>query len=217
MGKNDILIFEDIVNRYFKKKYDWFDHLKINNLKVGSLYYELIVFGDIFIDYEWAIKQFEKYSVYSDFPTQDEEFKFGDLLDSKTDTEVGEDLIKLFEIITDIRFSDCNMVNIDVNLVRKNNINEVMKNKIKGGKGDKITPKKISKLFDVPVSYVKKQIEKGIKVEMEHTNDVNIAKEIVLDHLTEFPDYYDRLGQMEKQGKEDFKLKETIKRILSLL
>lgn len=52
---------------------------------------------------------------------------------------------------------------------------------------------------------------------MEHTNNVDIAREIVLDHLTEFPDYYDRLEQMEKQGKEDFKLNETIKRILSLL
>jgi hypothetical protein len=217
MEKNDILIFEDIVNRHFKKKYDWFNHLKISDLKVGSLYYELIIFGDIFIDYEWGIKQFEEYSVYSDFPTQDEEFKFGYLLDNKTDTEVGKNLIKLFEIITGVRFSDCNMANIDVNLVGRNNINEVMKNKIKGGKGDKITPQKISKLFDVPVFYVEKQIKKGIKVEMEHTNNVDIAREIVLDHLTEFPDYYDRLEQMEKQGKEDFKLKETIKRILSLL
>ena len=216
MGKNDILIFEDIVNRYFKKKYDWFDHLKISDLRVNHLYSELIIFGNIFIDYGWVIIKFEN-SMYFDLPSDDEEFKFGYLLDYKTSTEVEEDLKKLFKIVMNKTFNHINVVNMDVNLVRKNNINEVIKNKIKGGKGDKITPKKISKLFDVPVSYVKKQIEKGIKVEMEHTNDVNIAKEIVLDHLTEFPDYYDRLGQMEKQGKEDFKLKETIKRILSLL
>lgn len=34
------------------------------------------------------------------------------------------------------------------------------------------------------------QLKKGIEVEMEHTNDVNIAMEIAKDHLTENPNYY---------------------------
>jgi hypothetical protein len=41
----------------------------------------------------------------------------------------------------------------------------------------------------------------GIKVEMEHTKDKDMAKQIALDHLTEIPDYYTRLASMEKEGK----------------
>lgn len=48
-----------------------------------------------------------------------------------------------------------------------------------------------------------KQIEMGIKVEMEHTDDKDLAKEIAKDHLTEFPDYYTRLKKMEDEAKKD--------------
>lgn len=41
------------------------------------------------------------------------------------------------------------------------------------------------------------QLIKGIKAEREHTDDTAIAREIALDHLDEFPDYYDRLEKME--------------------
>lgn len=43
------------------------------------------------------------------------------------------------------------------------------------------------------------QLRKGIKVEMEHTNDPKIAKEIAGDHLKEYPKYYDALHKMEKK------------------
>jgi hypothetical protein len=47
--------------------------------------------------------------------------------------------------------------------------------KLKGGKGD-----------DVPYSKMnKKQLELGTKIEMEHTDDPEIAKEIAGDHLAE--------------------------------
>jgi len=43
----------------------------------------------------------------------------------------------------------------------------------------------------------KKELEMGIKVEMEHTKNKAIAKRIALDHLAELPDYYSRLKKME--------------------
>lgn len=52
-----------------------------------------------------------------------------------------------------------------------------------GGKGDNIQSSKIDP----------NQLEMGIKVEMEHTHDPALAKEIALDHLTEDPQYYDKL------------------------
>jgi len=41
------------------------------------------------------------------------------------------------------------------------------------------------------------QIQEGIRVEMEHTRDPQIAYEIALDHLYEVPDYYTRLRRVE--------------------
>jgi hypothetical protein len=43
----------------------------------------------------------------------------------------------------------------------------------------------------------KSQLEKGIKVEMEHTTDKSLAREIAKDHLVEDPKYYDKLEQLE--------------------
>lgn len=42
------------------------------------------------------------------------------------------------------------------------------------------------------------QVRKGMRVEMEHTNDPRIALEIALDHLWEDPRYYDKLERMER-------------------
>lgn len=44
-----------------------------------------------------------------------------------------------------------------------------------------------------------KQLEMGIKVEMEHTNDKEEAKKIALQHLAEDPHYYTKLKKLEKK------------------
>ena len=50
-----------------------------------------------------------------------------------------------------------------------------------------------------PDDFDKKDLDKGMKVEMEHTDDSNLAKEIAMDHLTEDPKYYEKLEIMEKE------------------
>ena len=42
------------------------------------------------------------------------------------------------------------------------------------------------------------QLEKGMKHEMEHTDDEYIARLIALDHIYEIPDYYDQLSKFDK-------------------
>ena len=60
--------------------------------------------------------------------------------------------------------------------------------KIKGGLGD-----------DRPDSdFDAEQLKNGIEVEMEHTKDRKIAKEIAKDHLSEDPNYYKKLKKIEK-------------------
>ena len=70
-------------------------------------------------------------------------------------------------------------------------------NMLPGGKGD---TKDISD-FDA------REAEMGMKVELEHTKDINVAKEIVADHLSEDPAYYSKLkdsglaDELEKAGR----------------
>ena len=78
-------------------------------------------------------------------------------------------------------------------------------NKLVGGKSDDLSFEDIADKFGVTVSYLEKQIEKGIKVEMEHTDDEEKATEIATDHLSEFVDYYERLEKMEKKASKYWK------------
>lgn len=63
---------------------------------------------------------------------------------------------------------------------------------IPGGRGDSANPSQ----FDSA------EIAQGMKVEKEHTDSKELAKQIAVDHLTEFPDYYTRLDKMESEAKK---------------
>lgn len=51
----------------------------------------------------------------------------------------------------------------------------------------------LAKKHDVSVENLQKQLEIGIQVEKEHTDDEDKARRIALDHLDEKPDYYTKL------------------------
>lgn len=61
---------------------------------------------------------------------------------------------------------------------------------IEGGLADELTPEEIADKHGVSVEDIQNEIETGIEIELEHTNDPLLAKEITLDHIVEFPDYY---------------------------
>ncbi len=58
------------------------------------------------------------------------------------------------------------------------------------------TPKKQLNEYD------QDQLQMGIKVEMEHTDDEEVAVIIAAHHLDEISDYYTRLQEMEENAKE---------------
>jgi hypothetical protein len=72
---------------------------------------------------------------------------------------------------------------------------------LKGGKADNKSLIQIAKKhnaknyyhIDDMVKSLKKQVEMGLPIEMEHTDDKDKAKEIVMDHLWENPSYYTKL------------------------
>ena len=64
------------------------------------------------------------------------------------------------------------------------------KDKIPGGLADKKKPE----------DFNAEALAQGIKVEMEHTDDPKVAKEIAMDHLSEDPEYYTKLKAIEKSN-----------------
>jgi hypothetical protein len=63
----------------------------------------------------------------------------------------------------------------------------------------------IAKRHRLDVSFVKNQLEMGIPIEHEHTQDKDLATDIALQHLDEIPDYYTRLKKMEASAKKEHK------------
>lgn len=70
-------------------------------------------------------------------------------------------------------------------------VNEIVKDILPGGRADK----------NKPEDFDKAQLEIGIEIEMEHTDDPAVAQEIAMDHLTEDPEYYTHLRKMEMDAK----------------
>jgi hypothetical protein len=76
---------------------------------------------------------------------------------------------------------------------------------LKGGNADNKSLIQIAKKHDAKNYYhidnmvqsLKKELEMGIKIEMEHTDDKDKAKEIAMDHLWENPSYYSKLKKIE--------------------
>lgn len=148
-------------------------------------------------------------------------------------------------IVKDFGTDEKGQPTINGNPILKIRIKKLMKelteDKIEGGKADGMSLEDIAQdhlqrsaphsyaddtLFstnvdDKEITYnalldtLKKNFELGIKVEMEHTNDRQIAEEIAKDHLMEEPNYYQKLSTIEPM-KESFKSKK-IKLIESLL
>ena len=65
--------------------------------------------------------------------------------------------------------------------------------------------KEIAKKHKISINQVISQVKKGYSLEKEHTNNVDMAVDIAIQHVDEIPDYYDRLINMERQAKKDMK------------
>ena len=79
----------------------------------------------------------------------------------------------------------------------KGKVKPFKEDKIPGGLAKGMTLNDIAKKHNISVDTIVKDLKKGMKVEMEHTTDVNVAKEIAFDHLYEDPKYYDKLSKIE--------------------
>jgi hypothetical protein len=74
-----------------------------------------------------------------------------------------------------------------------------------------LTVEQVAKKHRLEVGFVEKQLQAGIKIEREHTNDTHLAMSIALQHLDEIPDYYTRLKKMEASAKKEHKKFKDVK------
>jgi hypothetical protein len=64
---------------------------------------------------------------------------------------------------------------------------------IPGGKADNLTPQDLAQQHNVSVNSIMKELAIGVKVELEHVDNEDEAREIAMDHIQEDPRYYQRL------------------------
>ena len=95
------------------------------------------------------------------------------------------------------------------NIERNNKIGDT--EKLEGGLGDNATIRKLAFKHDVTEKYIRRELQKGIRVESEHTDDHEIAKEIAMDHLTEDAEYYEKLAKMESEKAQDLYIEDDDK------
>ena len=92
---------------------------------------------------------------------------------------------------------------------------------LEGGIADKKTVEDIAKKHKLDVEVIKKHLNDGIKVEMEHTSLKTKAKEIAMDHIFEDPNYYAKLKKMEaneiKNNESDQNDKEMVDGIIEII
>jgi hypothetical protein len=69
---------------------------------------------------------------------------------------------------------------------------------VPGGLAKGLSLNDIAEKHGVSVDMMVAEFKKGIAVEMEHTTNREVAKEITLDHLFEDPKYYDKLKKVEE-------------------
>jgi hypothetical protein len=80
----------------------------------------------------------------------------------------------------------------------------VKEDKIPGGLSGGMKLTDIAKKHGISVDMLVAEFKKGIGVEMEHTTDREVAKEIALDHLFEDPKYYTKLSKIENPTNEGY-------------
>lgn len=92
-------------------------------------------------------------------------------------------------------------------------------NKIKGGRGDNKTASDLAMKHYQFVGTIENEIEIGTTIEMEHTKDKEMAREIAIDHIDENPFYYtDKetglIAMEKKQAEQNESLTNKIANLL---
>lgn len=107
------------------------------------------------------------------------------------------------------------------NLMQKRTLGKELAERVRGAFEEKLGEAHVDKLpggladKSEPKDFPPKQLHKGVKVEMEHVDRSALAKEIAMDHLKEFPQYYTALARMEKKLEKEGGVLQDVGRVLT--
>jgi hypothetical protein len=98
-----IKVFNKLLNRELKKRYEWFEKIEIDELTYnsnhsGAPFMYIGISGDIFVDEDWVGNQWMKYN-YSRPLTKDE-LSFGDIIGKEESKEIQDIIFLIFSAIT---------------------------------------------------------------------------------------------------------------------
>lgn len=79
---------------------------------------------------------------------------------------------------------------------------KIKEENLEGGLADNISIYSLADKHNISVTEILIQLQKGVKVEMEHTKEFEVAFEIAMDHIFEDFNYYDKLEKIEKTKEE---------------
>ena len=86
-----------------------------------------------------------------------------------------------------------NMQGYEIEPMRKQEVGKLAKG---------MSVQQIAQHHNTTIENIQEQLDKGTKVEMEHTDNQDIARAIALDHVYESPVYYDKLATIEEEFKD---------------
>lgn len=126
-------------------------------------------------------------------------------------TDLGFETQSGDEKMEELRFSSesealqylADLTGQQIKIAAEENIDEKPKEEIEGGMAQGLSIQAIANKHGVSPKKIQKELAMGMKVEMEHTDDPEKVREIALDHLVEFPDYYTRLKEMENEAEKE--------------
>jgi len=107
-----------------------------------------------------------------------------------------QDRIKFNSYEDAVKWAKKNFEKFSPDMIKYESVNE--RDVVPGGLAKGLSLNDIAEKHGVSVDIMVAQFKKGIAVEMEHTTDREVAKEITLDHLFEDPKYYDKLAKVEE-------------------
>ena len=125
-----------------------------------------------------VIPELDKYEL---LPAEDEQVDIMDLLGEDKNDRLAKNISKqpLSKSVDNLFKSSNSKYKI-----------KIESEEVAGGEAEGMSPKDLAKKHKVDIKDIEKEIEVGTKIEMEHTDSKKMAKEIAMDHIAEFPDYY---------------------------
>jgi hypothetical protein len=202
-GVGEVKEFSEFPNRYgdnvstFSVKYNIEDkyNYDLQEIKIeystsrvfipNKGYFPFKTFNDIknIINKKSSLKEsVNEEKVYIDFLNKKKGFK--------------QDRIKFNSYEDAVKWAKKNFEKFSPDMIKYESVNE--RDVVPGGLAKGLSLNDIAEKHGVSVDIMVAQFKKGIAVEMEHTTDREVAKEITLDHLFEDPKYYDKLAKVEE-------------------